>query len=132
MRRTVSAMHRSLPALGTSLLAALSLAACTSNTQKCSNGTCEIDLSGAGASTELGGDGGSTIELISASGKTAKVKIAGQEGELTVGQPVTLDNATLVLEEIEGEDDVQLKLTGSSAADTAAEEDDDSKKKKKK
>lgn len=110
----------------------LSLTACTSNTQKCSKGTCEIDLSGAGASTELGGDGGSTIELISASGKTAKVKIAGQEGELTVGQPVTLDNATLVLEEIEGEDDIQLKLTGSTAADTAAEEDDDTKKKKKK
>lgn len=124
-------MHRSLPVLGASVLAALSLAACTSNTQKCNKGVCEIDLSGKGASTTLGGDGGSTIELVSASGKSAKVKIAGQSGELIVGQPATLDNATLVLEEVEGKDDIQLKLTVSGASQTT-EEDDSSKKKKKK
>lgn len=126
-------MNTSLPALGAALLAAaLTLGACTSNTQKCKNGVCDIDLSGKGATTELGGDGGSTIKLVSASGKTAKVTIAGQPGELTVGQPVTLDNATLLLEEVEGEDNIQLKLTGAAAAEGAAaeEEQDDSDKKK--
>jgi hypothetical protein len=110
----VIAMHRSLLAGSVSLLAALGLAACTSQTQKCSGGVCDIDLSGVGSKVQLGGEGGSYIELISASGKTAKVKVGKTEGELTVGQPITLDNGTLELVEVEGEDDIQLRVKGSS------------------
>lgn len=125
-------MQRSLLAGSAALLAALSLAACTSQTQKCTNGVCEIDLSGVGAKVQLGGDGGSNLELVSASGKTAKVKIGTTEGTLTVGQPVPLNNGTLLLEEIEGKDDIQLRVSGSGASDTATTEEDDSDKKKKK
>lgn len=121
-------------------LAALTLAACTSNTQKCSGGKCEIDLSGKGATITLGGEGGSDMKLVSASGNTAKVEIAGQPVTLTVGQPITLSNATLTLEEVEGEDDIQVVLdtTGFNQDGTATDEgaagetEDDSDTKKKK
>lgn len=132
-------MLRPLTALAISGLAAFSLAACTSNTQSCSGGKCDIDLSGKGATVVLGGDGGSEMELISASGKTAKVKIAGQEGDLTVGEPVSLNNATLTLVKVEGKDDIQVKLDTTGFSQTTpteeeapAEESDDSDKKKKK
>ncbi len=126
-------MHRSLLTGTATLLAAVGLAACTSQTQKCSNGVCDIDLSGVGATVQLGGEGGSDLELVSASGTTAKVKLAGKEGELTVGTPVTLDNGTLLLVKVEGENDIQLKVTGAAGADEAtAEEEEDSTKKKKK
>ena len=132
-------MYRSFLAGSAALLASLSFAACTSQTQKCSNGVCEIDLSGAGATVQLGGEGGSNLELVSASGKTAKVKVGGTEGTLTVGLPVPLDNGTLLLEKVEGKDDVQLRVNGAgSAAGTtpeeegaAAEEEDSGKTKKK-
>lgn len=103
-------MLRALSILAATSLAALSLTACTSNTQSCSGGKCDIDLSGKGAVVTLGGEGGSDMELVSASGNTAKVKIGGQEGTLTVGEPVNLDNATLTLVAVEGEDDIQVKL----------------------
>lgn len=133
-------MLRLLTPVVLSGLAALTLAACTSNTQKCSGGKCEIDLSGKGATITLGGEGGSDMKLVSASGNTAKVEIAGQPITLTVGQPINLSNATLTLEEVEGEDDIQVLLdtTGfnqdGSAADEGAaaeNEDDDSSSKKK-
>lgn len=132
-------MFRVLTPVALSAFAALTLAACTSNTQKCSGGKCEIDLSGKGASVTLGGEGGSDIELVSASGNTAKVELAGQPLTLTVGQPVTLSNATLTLEEVEGEDDIQLKLDtagfnqdGTASEEPAPEESDDDSSKKKK
>lgn len=127
-------MYRSLAAVAATSFAALTLAACTSQTQTCKNGVCEIDLSGKGAVVTLGGEGGSELELVSASGTTAQVTIAGNPLELTVGQPVSLSNGTLLLEEVEGEDDVQLQVSGTAAEDTAAaeEEEDDTKKKKKK
>jgi hypothetical protein len=128
-------MLRVLTPVVLSGLAALTLAACTSNTQKCSGGKCEIDLSGKGATVTLGGEGGSDMKLVSASGNTAKVEIAGQPVTLTVGQPITLSNATLTLEEVEGEDDIQVKLdtTGFNQDGSTTEEqsgDDDSDKKK--
>lgn len=132
-------MVRSLTPLVLSGLAALTLAACTSNTQKCSGGKCEIDLSGKGAKVTLGGEGGSDMELVSASGNTAKVKIAGQDLTLTVGQPVTLSNATLTLEEVEGKDDIQVLLdttgfnqdgTASDSGESSSDDDTDKKKPK--
>lgn len=103
-------MLRAFSTLAATSLAALSLAACTSNTQTCKDGKCDIDLSGKGAVVTLGGEGGSDLELVSASGKTAKVKIAGKPVELTVGEPLALDNGTLTLEAVEGEDDIQIKV----------------------
>lgn len=103
-------MLRVLSTLAATSLAALSLAACTSNTQSCKNGKCDIDLSGKGSVVTLGGEGGSDMELVSASGKTAKVKLGGQPVELTVGQPINLTNAKLTLVKIEGEDDIQVQL----------------------
>lgn len=103
-------MLRALTTIAATSLAALTLAGCSSNTQSCSGGKCNIDLSGKNASVILGGEGGSEMVLISASGKTAKVKIAGQEGTLTVGEPINLNNATLTLVAVEGEDDIQVKL----------------------
>ncbi|MDO9352967.1 MAG: hypothetical protein Q7T55_04700 [Solirubrobacteraceae bacterium] len=107
-------MYRSLLAGSATLLAALSLSACTSQTQKCNDGVCDIDLSGVGSTVELGGDGGSDLELVSASGKTAKVKLDGKEGQLTVGQLVPLRGGTLELVEVEGENEIQLRVKGSS------------------
>lgn len=127
-------MLRVLTPVVLSGLAALTLAACTSNTQKCSGGKCEIDLSGKGATVTLGGEGGSDMKLVSASGNTAKVEIAGQPVTLTVGQPISLSNATLTLEEVEGEDDIQIKLdtTGFNQDGSTTDEQsgDDSDKKK--
>ncbi len=103
-------MLRALAPLVATTFAALTLAACTSNTQSCKNGKCEIDLSGKGATVTLGGEGGSDMELVSASGDTAKVKLGGQEITLKVGEPISLTNASLTLTEVEGEDDIQVEL----------------------
>lgn len=111
-------MHRSFTASVVSAALAMTLAACTSNTQSCKGGVCEIDLHGAGASTDLGGEGGSVLELVSAGGNAAKVTLAGKPITLTVGQPIALGNGTLVLEEIEGEDDIQLRAVAGSQSST--------------
>lgn len=103
-------MLRALAPVVATTFAGLTLAACTSNTQSCSGGKCKIDLSGKGATITLGGDGGSDMELMSASGQSAKVKLAGQPLELKVGEPINLTNATLTLTEVEGEDDIQVEL----------------------
>lgn len=115
-------MIRSFTAAAAALLAALTLAACTSTTSSCKDGVCQIDLQGAGAENQLGGDGGSMIKLISADGEKAKVEIAGSQVDLTVGQPVALSNGTLVLKEVEGKDDIQLEVRGNAPAssDSAA------------
>lgn len=110
-------MIRSLQTFGALALAAFTLAACTSTTSSCKDGVCKIDLDGPGAETQLGGEGGSMIKLVSASGDKAKVELAGSALELTVGQPIALSNGTLVLKEIEGKDDVQLEVRGDAAAD---------------
>ncbi len=116
-------MIRSLTTALVAALAALTLAACTSTTSSCKDGVCNIDLSGKGAETQLGGEGGSMIKLVSASGDKAKVELAGSELELTVGQPVALSNGTLVLKEVEGEDDIQLEVRGAEPAETEGEGD---------
>jgi ABC-type phosphate transport system substrate-binding protein len=103
-------MHRSLPLAVATGLAALSLAACTTETKSCKGDHCDIDLQGAGASVTLGGTGSSTVTLVSASGKTAKVKLGAVEGVLTVGQPVPLRDSTIELVKVEGKDDVQIQV----------------------
>ena len=107
---TVCGMFRALIPVVATGLAALSLSACTSNTQSCKDGVCNIDLQGKNSVVVLGGDGGSELKLLSASGKTAKVQIGKTKGTLTVDEPVGLTNASLVLVKVEGEDDIQLKL----------------------
>lgn len=111
-------MHRSLLAATATALAALSLTACTSQTQKCSGGVCDIDVSGVGSTVELGGEGGSTLELVSATGTTADVKLDGQPVTLSVGVAIKLDNASLILRKVEGENDVQLQVTAGGGTET--------------
>lgn len=118
---------RVLPSIA-ALLAAASLAACTTNSQVCSDGVCKISLSGEGASSKLGGDDGDTIELVSSDGKTAKIKIAGQEGSVTQGQVIDLNNGQIKVTEVkEGKLKVEVTTTEGSSdsspsdADTSSE-----------
>lgn len=88
-----------LPLVVVSLL----LSACTSSTQTCKDGICSITLSGKGASVTVGGDDGSTLELVSTDDTTARFKVDGTEGNLTKGVPVGFgDNATITLKQIDG------------------------------
>lgn len=98
----------------------LSLAACTSTTQSCDGGICSISLSGDGASVTVGGDGGSTLELVSTDGQTARFKVEGTEGNLTKGVPVGFgDNATITLKAIDG-DKVEVTVDTTTAPEDAA------------
>lgn len=99
---------------------ALFLAACTSSTQTCKNGICSISLSGKGASVKVGGDGGSTLELISTDKTTARFKVDGTEGNLTKDVPVGFgDNATITLKEIDG-GKVKVTVDTTTAPEDAA------------
>lgn len=106
-------MPRLVAPLVATALAAVTLAGCTVETQSCKNGTCTLKLKGANASDKLGGDGGSTITLLSTTDKTAKVKIGENTGELTVGEPISLTNATLELTEIKGKNSVVIKVVSA-------------------
>lgn len=105
-------------------VAALALAGCTTESQVCKDGVCKISMSGKGATAKLGGEGGSTIELISASGKQAKVKIGSQTGTLVLNEPIDLNNATLTLVEVK-DDKIKLRIdatggdSGTSPSDAA-------------
>lgn len=102
------------------LSAALLLAACTSTTQTCKDGICSISLSGDGASVTVGGDGGSTLELVSIDGQTARFKVDATEGDLTKGVPVGFgDNATITLKAIDG-DKVEVTVDTTTAPEDAA------------
>ncbi|MEH3055264.1 MAG: hypothetical protein PGN13_14890 [Patulibacter minatonensis] len=99
----------------TALLVAGSLAACTTESQVCKNGVCKLSMSGKGATAELGGKGGSTIELVSADGTEARVKIAGREGTLKLNQPIGIDNGTITLTEVK-KDKLKLRIEGGSSS----------------
>lgn len=111
------------PLLLTPLLAAaLLLSACTSSTQTCKDGLCSITLSGNGASVTVGGDGdgGSTLELVSTDGKSARFKVDGTEGNLTKDVPVGFgENATITLKEIDGSK-VKVTVDTKTAPEDAA------------
>lgn len=105
-----------VPLLGAALL----LAACTSSTQSCKDGICSITLSGKGASVKVGGDDGSTLELVSTDKTTARFKVDGSEGNLTKDVPVGFgDNATITLKEIEG-GKVKVTVDTTTAPEDAA------------
>jgi hypothetical protein len=112
-----------------SLLAAVSATfalggGCTSNTQVCKDGVCKISLNGKGASSTLGGEGSSTIELISASGSQARVKVGGQEGTIVLNEPSQLSDGTLTLTKVEeNKIKVTVKTGEAATSDEAAPED---------
>lgn len=102
---------RVLPSI-TALLAATTLAACTTNSSVCKDGVCKISLSGKGSSTTLG-DNGSPVELISATGTTAKMKIGTDELTVDQGQTISLDNGEIKVTEVK-DDKVKLEVTQTS------------------
>lgn len=102
---------RVLPSVA-ALLATLSLAACTTNSSVCKDGVCKISLSGKGSSTTLG-DNGSPVELISATGTTAKMKIGTDELTANQGQTISLDNGEIKVTEVK-DDKVKLEVTQTS------------------
>lgn len=104
---------RLLPAIAT-LLATATLAACTTNSQVCKDGVCKISLSGKGSTSKLGGEGGDTVELVSADGTTAKIKIAGQSGEVKAGQVIDLTNGQIKVTEVK-ENKIKLEVTTAKA-----------------
>lgn len=113
-------MPRAIAALSAAVLAVVALAGCTVETETCKDSVCTIKLRGANASTTLGGEGGDPVTLLGADGKTAKLKIGSDTGTLTVGTPVTLDNATLELTEVKGKDSVVLKLRGTEGSSSSS------------
>jgi hypothetical protein len=100
---------RVLPSVA-ALLATATLAACTTNSQVCKDGVCKISLSGKGSTSTLGGEGGDTVELVSADGTTAKIKIAGQSGEVKAGQVIDLNNGQIKVTEVK-ENKIKLEVT---------------------
>jgi hypothetical protein len=111
-------MLRAASLLAATGFAALTLSACTTTTQSCSNDRCKIDLEGAEASLQMG-DHGSTLTLHSASGNTAKVKVGDTEGTLTVGKPQNLNDGTIELVKVEGKDDVEIVITSGSGSSSS-------------
>jgi hypothetical protein len=110
---------RPLTAIAT-LLAAASLAGCTTNSSVCNDGVCKISLSGKGSTTTLGGEGGSNVELVSASGSSAKIKIADQELDVKTGQTISLDNGEVKVTEVK-DDKIKLEVTQTSESSTEGE-----------
>lgn len=103
-------LHLRPVTLVATLLAAGTLAGCTTNSQVCKDGVCKISLSGEGASSPLGGEGSDSIELVSSDGKTAKIKIAGQEGEVTAGETVDITDGQIKVTELK-ENKLKVEVT---------------------
>lgn len=109
-------MPRLLAVLSASTLATLALAGCTVETQTCKNGACTIKLKGANSSGTLG-SGGSKITLISTTADSAKIKLDDNTGVLKVHEPIQLNNGTLELTEVRGENSVVIKTKASGSAE---------------
>jgi hypothetical protein len=102
------------------LLLTTTLAACTSTTQTCKDGVCNMTLSGKGSSMKAGsGDSGSLVTFVSAKGKTAVIKVGSESATLTVGQPVPLNSGgdTIELVSVDGE---KVKLRFATASDSTS------------
>jgi hypothetical protein len=109
------------------LLLTTTFAACTSSTQTCKNGTCDMTLSGKGSSMKAGsGDDGSLVTFVSSKGDTAVIKVGSESATLTKGQAVSLNSdgtATIELTEVEA-DKVKLQFvetdgSSDSSSDSA-------------
>ncbi len=111
---------RVLPSIA-ALLATVSLAACTTNSQVCNDGTCKISLSGKGATSALGGEGSDNIELVSADGKSAKLKIASQDITVTQGQTIDLNDGQITVTEVK-EDKVKVEVTSGTPESSTTED----------
>lgn len=90
--------------------AALAIAGCTTTTYNCSGSTCEVTLSGPGASTELG-DGGPSITLVSIQDGRATIELAGDEGSCAEGDTIELAGSSVECTAVQ-EDSVELTIAG--------------------
>ena len=78
----------------------------TSHETHCENGTCTVNLSGAGSSSELG-SGGSTVTLVSAGDGVGTLELEGAQGSCSVGETIELADLSVECAEI-GDDSVKL------------------------
>ncbi|MGI8793037.1 MAG: hypothetical protein ACR2H3_07665 [Acidimicrobiales bacterium] len=86
------------------------LAGCTTASYQCSNSTCEVTLSGEGATTDLGVEG-RPITLVSVTVGVAVLDFGGDRGSCSVGDTVELSGASVECTEV-GDNAVQLTITG--------------------
>lgn len=111
-------VRTALTAVAATTFALVGLTACTSTSYSCSNGSCSVTLSGAGASTDLdantfggGGSGDITVALDGVDGGTATFSIGGSEGSCASGESLSVDNLQVTCTEV-GEDELTMEITG--------------------
>ena len=89
-------------------LAMASLTACTSSNYACSGDTCTVNLSGAGAETEISGD--VSVSLVGASNGVAEYTVDGDTSTCAEGDTQQVGQFTVVCTEV-GDDKVSLKIS---------------------
>ncbi len=78
----------------------------TSHVTHCENGTCTVNLNGAGSSSELGSSG-STVTLVSAGDGVATIELDGAQGSCSAGETIELADHSVECTEV-GDNSVQL------------------------
>lgn len=76
---------------------------------------------GKGATSALGGEGSDNIELVSADGKSAKLKIASQDITVTQGQTIDLNDGQITVTEVK-EDKVKVEVTSGTPESSTTED----------
>lgn len=89
-------------------LASLGLAACQTTTYTCNNNECTVNLSGSGASTEVG-TANTEVALIGADGTTASFTIDGAAAECTEGETLNVSGISVTCTEV-GDDSLSVDL----------------------
>lgn len=95
-----------VPALA--VAAAASLGACTTSSYTCSDGSCTVNLSGAGSDTEIDDD--VEVTLVGASDGTAEFTIDGTSATCVQGDSQTVGSYTVVCTEV-GDDKLTLEIS---------------------
>lgn len=89
-------------------LAVLGLTGCQTTTYTCSNNECTVNLSGSGASTEVG-SANTEVALVGADGTTASFTINGAAAECTVGEELQVGGISVTCTQI-GDDSLTVDL----------------------
>ncbi len=78
----------------------------TSHVTRCENGTCTVNLTGAGSSSELGSSV-STVTLVSAGDGAATIELDGAQGSCSAGETIELADRSVECAEV-GDNSVKL------------------------
>lgn len=90
------------------VLAVLGLAGCQTTSYTCANNECTVNLSGSGASTEVG-TANTEVALTGADGTTAHFTIDGVAGECTEGETLDVGGVSVTCTEV-GDDSLTVGL----------------------